>query len=296
MGTRGGVRAAEPGCGVKGFLAGEDVTLLLISLALLFALYARLRDMPALAQAAFYLALWQALAKAGSYLTIAACAVGYPLQDHALAAADAAIGFDWYRMHAFISARPWLDTLLWWAYVSCVFQIAATVVILAALRVPRRNAEFAVLMVATVSMTILISAFVPAIGPADAYGLPTAPGPIIRAIRAGGEHPNYAAIISFPSFHTTMALLLIWVHRGLRTWPLFLPLNLLMLASIPYSGDHYLVDMIGGAIVAACAIMLISRPHQCRPLGYPLPMRTLADRRGPPKRGLAAVSRPAGRP
>ena len=65
-------------------------------------------------------------------------------------------------------------------------------------------------------------------------------------------------MVSFPSFHTTMALILIWAFRGtsLIGW-LITGLNLAMLCAVPYFGGHYLVDMIAGAAVMLLSLTVI---------------------------------------
>jgi membrane-associated phospholipid phosphatase len=62
----------------------------------------------------------------------------------------------------------------------------------------------------------------------------------------------------FPSFHTVSAILFIYSHRPpLPSFRAILILNLLMLLSVPYAGQRYLVDMISGAVVAAIAIAAV---------------------------------------
>lgn len=52
-----------------------------------------------------------------------------------------------------------------------------------------------------------------------------------------------------PSYHTTIALLLIHAYRQLRLFRWVLALNILMLISTPINGGHYLVDMLGSGVV-----------------------------------------------
>jgi hypothetical protein len=64
-------------------------------------------------------------------------------------------------------------------------------------------------------------------------------------------------IVCTPSFHTTSAMLYMaaaWRVRVLRV-PLVV-LNCAMLLSTPVEGTHYLADMLGGALVAAVALVL----------------------------------------
>ena len=65
---------------------------------------------------------------------------------------------------------------------------------------------------------------------------------------------HMTGVVSFPSFHTSMALAYAWAFR--KTGVIgagVAALNLVMLCAVPYFGGHYLVDMIAGA-----AAMLLS--------------------------------------
>ncbi|GAA0585799.1 hypothetical protein GCM10009416_25140 [Craurococcus roseus] len=67
-----------------------------------------------------------------------------------------------------------------------------------------------------------------------------------------------AGIVSFPSFHTTLALLFTYAHHGIRlTLPAFAALSGVMLFSVPSKGGHHLADMPGGAAVAVAAVVLV---------------------------------------
>jgi membrane-associated phospholipid phosphatase len=65
-------------------------------------------------------------------------------------------------------------------------------------------------------------------------------------------------IVTFPSFHATLAIILTYAVRHYR-WALAViaPLNCLMILAIPTVGGHYLVDLFGGAAVAGLAILLV---------------------------------------
>jgi len=63
-------------------------------------------------------------------------------------------------------------------------------------------------------------------------------------------------IITFPSFHATLGVLLANMARG-RKW--FLPvlvLNLLLIASVMSEGSHYAVDMVSGLVLAWVALAM----------------------------------------
>ena len=67
---------------------------------------------------------------------------------------------------------------------------------------------------------------------------------------------SLAGLITFPSFHSVSALLFVWASwpaRRLRA-PM-VAINLTMLAATPIEGSHYLVDVIGGAMVALLSVL-----------------------------------------
>ncbi|MCO5106597.1 MAG: phosphatase PAP2 family protein [Burkholderiaceae bacterium] len=73
-------------------------------------------------------------------------------------------------------------------------------------------------------------------------------------------------IVTFPSYHTAIALILVWVTRGIA--PLFWPaliLNLGVLVAIPTGGGHYLVDMLAGAAITAAACLWLARRDRAVP-------------------------------
>ncbi len=75
----------------------------------------------------------------------------------------------------------------------------------------------------------------------------------LRVVDIGALH----GIVCTPSFHTTSALL--YIAAAWRTRVLRLPLvalNCAMLLSTPVEGTHYLADMLGGALIAAIALVL----------------------------------------
>jgi hypothetical protein len=67
-------------------------------------------------------------------------------------------------------------------------------------------------------------------------------------------------IITFPSYHSTMAVLLIYACLPLAFLRLIIiPINLIMFFAIPIYGDHYLVDVIAGILIALLGIMIAHR-------------------------------------
>jgi len=85
---------------------------------------------------------------------------------------------------------------------------------------------------------------------------------IIDLLQKGNLHSvaldDLIGIIGFPSFHAAAATLYIW-----GAWPIkiyrypMLILNLLMIASTPVEGAHYISDVIAGILISVSSIYIV---------------------------------------
>lgn len=230
--------------------------------------YRALRPVQILSELPLYAALWVALCLVGGIGTYYASAAGMPLADATFAGLDSLAGFDWVAWTQAVRGLPVLNWVLRAAYDSLMPQIIATLAVLAFMRVHGRNAEFLLAASVSLLLTVVISAWMPALGPWVHYGAgtlnpsDTAYVPHVLAMRQGGEAAfdlaKLEGIVCFPSFHTVLAVLLVHAHRGLRWSRLpFAALNGLMLLSVPSEGGHYLADMAAGALVAALTLAAV---------------------------------------
>jgi hypothetical protein len=169
-----------------------------------------------------------------------------------------------------IRERGWVRLILRLAYASLPLQIVVTVLVLSFSRVHRRNRELLLAATLALLVTSVGYAWLPALGPFVTVPVPgTLPGdtvyvPHVEALRGPGPHRvdvvDLQGIVVLPSYHTVLGVLFVWAHRGLRwSFPVFLLLNLLMLASVPSEGGHYLVDLLAGLAVAVIAIAAARR-------------------------------------
>jgi hypothetical protein len=223
----------------------------------LAAFYMTVRPDPAIAEAALYAGLWFVYPIFGTRLTYLANHLAWPLQDRLFDGWDLALGFRWMDWANFIAAHPLIQKVQVAAYQSCLWQPVVAIFVFAFWGPKGRNSEFLTSMLVALVVTILFNLFLPTLGPAGFHGLKSQQGDIISALRAGSTAPyDYAGIISFPSFHTAIVILYTAAQRGNRyTFPVFLVWNSVMLTAIPYSGDHYLVDMIAGAFIATSSLL-----------------------------------------
>jgi membrane-associated phospholipid phosphatase len=197
-----------------------------------------------------------------SYLTVTS---NFPLIDRYLSAADTAVGFDWLALFNWVQHHPGINRALGWAYESGVFQIFVLLILLTLFGRPERAAEFVWLYITTLLIVVPISWLLPAESAWVHYGVTDRVHAYhladFSALRAGKLPEITVArvngLITFPSFHTALGLILIYVTRGIPfLFPVSLGLNALMIASTLTSGGHYLVDVIAGAAVLPLAILI----------------------------------------
>jgi hypothetical protein len=240
------------------WVTGSEIFLGPTSLSLILAGYAHVRGAQRMAEASFYIGLWLALPLLGVQSSYLLARADFPLRDEVLAAADSALGFHWIVWARFIIHWNWPNIVLGWAYESHFWQPLVSVAILAWIGPSGRNRELLTQMLFALTATLVIATFVPAIGPADSYGISTAPATLVKQLREGIAEPlPLMGIIWFPSYHAVMAVLFTYAHRS-NSYILFAfgILNTFMLVAVPYSGDHYLSDLVGGIILAAATISL----------------------------------------
>jgi membrane-associated phospholipid phosphatase len=208
-----------------------------------------------------------------SPLTYVAAAANFPLQDASLWAMDKALGFDGRGYIEFVNAHPVLAAWLTYGYSMIRWPIFAIPVLLAAAYRYQRLAEFTLAFALALIVTTLVSALVPAVGIYHQIGLDPAtltnlhPRAYVDSLRELGPVRTGAlrqldlfhltGLVTFPSFHAASAALYTWALWPLRWFrPVAVIANVLMLASTPVDGAHYLVDVIAGLAVAAFGIVL----------------------------------------
>jgi membrane-associated phospholipid phosphatase len=215
--------------------------------------------------------------KAFTPLTYLAAASGYPLMDNVLTRLDAMLfGFEWYVEANWVANQPALDWFLQRAYFSLPYQ-AALVFLVGSVSCPgNRNGEIIWQFCISLALTCAIFVFTPALGHVAHIG--TRWMKTLMIIRNGEwatfDFSHVEGIISFPSFHTTLAILLVYAVRDHR-WLLavLVPLNMLLIVATLSVGGHYLVDLPAGAAVAFISIaatrLLRRQLAKCRLRTFP---------------------------
>ncbi|MDD9910642.1 MAG: phosphatase PAP2 family protein [Ahrensia sp.] len=230
---------------------------------------------------------------AGSYL---GADYAPPIIDPLLAHFSFAIGFDWVATVSWMNASPLVAQSLTWAYWSTLVQTPLLIFVLAALGRADRLLEYISLYALTGFVTVLIAIFYPALGAYPFYqpdfsvfsnfGAGTGVYHMleVEALRGPGAAPvnlvEPKGIVTFPSFHTVLAIIATWSMRDIKyVFKPLLVLNVWVIVSTIPVGGHFLVDLPAGAVLAAAAIWLTARlmspkPSDVRkPAAVPMPQQ-----------------------
>ncbi len=252
--------ADRVGLAFVGWLRVACFPILLLPVGFLYGYSGRNRR---LSDAGHYAALWIAFSAAGAVFTYLAATPAFRLRDAEFVAIDAAMGFHWLAWSRFIWAHRVIQFPLFIAYFTFLPQIIGSILYFAHTEQTGRNAEMIWIAMLSLILTTIVSAFLPAVGPyVHFFGRQTEDIVVLMNLRAGGAHTfvmnSLQGIITFPSFHTVLGIVFIYVHRPpSRSFVPVAILNGLMLIAIPSEGHHYLIDMISGAVVAAACIAIV---------------------------------------
>jgi hypothetical protein len=195
----------------------------------------------------------------------AAAALGRPLADPWLAAADAALGVHVPTLVAWTRTHPWLVQTLSWSYASLIPQLYLPIFVLAFWYRDRTALwEYAFHYHVCLVVTLAFFALFPAVCPFSFYGFDSIVNETrfiahFGSVRAGLmtviDPSNTEGLISFPSFHAAGALMTTWALRRSRIWVTLLGvLNTALIAATVLLGVHYVTDLLG--TVALCGVSL----------------------------------------
>lgn len=242
------------------------IVLLLLGAAMRFG---QARGWPRLAVGATAFLQMTLFTIVGVVLAYALASRGTPLWDGILAAADRSLGFDWPILFRLADSLP---PLLWVggaAYHSLTVQMVVCIVVLSATgRVDALRMAVAA-AVAGGFATIAISGLVPAAGnlfdPGDYRHLWPSIAWMERDLIAGLRDGTgrvldlsfLMGIVSFPSFHATLPVILAWSQRDVRVMRIAAPAwGMVTILATPLFGGHYAVDVLAGLALAVPAIAI----------------------------------------
>ena len=201
---------------------------------------------------------------------------GFPLADDALAGLDHLLGFDWPTYVGSFRGHPLLLHALAVAYATISRQSIAIGLFLAYRRMPERLYAFCLAQNLAVAMVGIVTVAMPAFGAYHHFGATPGNTPFIvagdmdgmagplRALRAGFlDLGATVPLVQLPSFHAAACVILSWAAWPTRMRLPVLGINLLMFASAPIYGSHYLSDMLAGVVVAVVAVDCATRFVAC---------------------------------
>lgn len=228
--------------------------------------FARYRDDVRIASTLRASALLIAFTGATAILSYLIVSTNASLVDTQLASWDRAIGFDWLELLHWMQAHPLMHGILKFAYASGLPQMAGVVVFLGFTGRDVKLNEFMHRFMAATLIVIAFSWPFPAAGPWTHYSLSamvdSSSMSHFQLLRDGSlrmlDLRSMQGLISIPSLHTALAVLLACAMHGTRLfWP-FAVLNGLMVLATPIEGGHYLVDVVAGAALAFLLIVFRS--------------------------------------
>lgn len=217
--------------------------------------------------------LFAVVSMSGGLWSYIVASVSHGYCDDWFMALDRSIGFDWigwYRLEQLSATTLALSRSLYTMFWVVPFVVIVSLVVSDR---QRRLATFLKAHMIGLALTVSIFALLPLRSPAvELLGMNPNYMPfagtthviIIDSLRDGSmtliDLGKLSGIIGFPSYHAAGSILFVWACWPVRLvrWPM-LAINLGVIAVTPVEGAHYLVDVIGGVIVAAVAIMVAGR-------------------------------------
>jgi membrane-associated phospholipid phosphatase len=255
---------------VSGYHVAFDVipTLKALGIAAAFGVLAligmKAAPRPALISAAFLL-VWIG-GVAGGIVSMVGQMFGQPLIDPWLARADSLLGISSGDVVRTVVAVPFAARALYSIYFASVVVLFLTAVMLAGLRRTERLWEFCGAYSFCLLVSTLCSAVFPAAGAFDHYRLADTFGSqlpygsgvyhlaALQELRGASSlviNPfGLQGLVTFPSFHTSMALMTAAAWRDDRylRWPMIAWNAVVIFSTVPIGG-HYLIDLIAGGLL-----------------------------------------------
>ncbi len=200
-----------------------------------------------------------------------------PFIDSQLAALDPLLGFDWHALQRFTASHELFAKVSTIVYHSSPIQIFIVWIVLVLTGDLRRLSEFLTAMVVATALCLGVAGILPATGAYIYFAVPegnlgalagTNPGtwhiPDLLALRDGSlrvvDLSRLQGIVTFPSFHTIVALLCGWalVHKRWIGLPFAAHSAFIVFTTLPVGG-HYLADLIAGGSITVVAILAARR-------------------------------------
>jgi len=249
-------------------IAQARVVFLGITAPALLLLFKRYRCDPKIFNACTSLIAILLFTNAAAVLSYLVVSTNFPLVDHQLDQIDKWMNFDWVSLYDWLQLHPLMGLILKISYNSLLLQMVFTVIFLGFTNRFAELSQFVLMLVISTLITIAFSGFFPAAGAWKYYavseGVDLSALTHFELLRSGllktVDLINTQGLISIPSFHAVLAILITYALRTSRiVFPLALILNSAMLVSIPTEGSHYLIDLLSGVLLAVLTIWTVTR-------------------------------------
>jgi len=199
-----------------------------------------------------------------------------PSIDTLLVQVDAVFGYHWPDMVHFGAEHPVFNTIVKFAYLSTMPQLALLVIVLGLTGRVRMLHVLLVGVTITATASIVFWGFFPTHGASSLFTLPKdvelAADPVVSTaygreiMLLAREGPGFLTpgevkgLIGFPSYHAVLAFLAVYAARPLRwLFPIYLVVNILILPGTLMHGGHHLVDVPGGLVLFLVGIYLTEK-------------------------------------
>jgi membrane-associated phospholipid phosphatase len=207
------------------------------------------------------------LVQMGSYTTVVAVLIylvtslNFPMADPWLQSIDRLVGFSPQAVVEWTRSMPLINHVSTWAYLFIVPETLLTILAIAFLNKRILLEQFTCQFMIGTGICAITGCFLPAAGPAYNHGIAPADWQLpyidhFLALRSGETYlfswRNTEGLVTFPSFHTAWAVMLILVWRQ-QSKMLFLPvcvLSVLIILSTLTTASHYSIDIVGGLLLA----------------------------------------------
>ncbi len=207
------------------------------------------------------LALFSGLSMAAPLCAAILASTNLPLTDAMLERWDRQLfGLNRTEMALWVMQRDLLFSGVQLVYHSLIVQPSILLAVLFATGMEGRGWRLLFAWGLTLVLSIIVFALMPALGSPPIFldYLDTLNGARDGTLRVVGRE-MLTGIITFPSFHAAAAVLLGWGFLRMRIiGPAMVALNALMFLSAAIA-SHYLVDLIGGGVIALFAIWLADK-------------------------------------
>jgi membrane-associated phospholipid phosphatase len=228
----------------------------------LYYFYKKTHPLPKIVVVWFSLLLFITFNAVATVLLYSAYTVEWPLVTGELAFIDQSLGFDFLSLYQWFQAHQGWNAIFTYIYKMHFLEIGFILIFFSYFREERYIQQFLMLYMISLLLTIVIGSLIPAGGALAWYSYPPESYQLkalhhLYELRQGIVNvKEIDGITTFPSFHTTLALLFIYTFRCEKKI-IFVPilvLNILMIFSCIVQGAHFLIDLFGGLLVFIIAL------------------------------------------